>query len=344
MVEAIIRELHLRQSYLNGQLINSVYFGGGTPSLLDYDSLRRIMDSIHRLYDVSPDAEITLEANPDDLDLKKISELSAAGFNRLSIGIQSFRDEDMKLMNRAHTASQADYAVKASQDKGFENITIDLIYSVPGMDLEAWKKNLYTAFDLRVQHISAYSLTFEPKTVFGHYEKTKKLLPVDQKISEEQYLFMVNAMNEHGFDHYEVSNFGRQGYYSRHNTSYWKGEHYLGVGPSAHSFNGESRQWNVANNPRYIASLNEGKLNFQIEELDDNARINEAIMTGLRTKWGVDVKDLKRRFDYDVSDLYREEISNYEAQGKLVVEGDFIKLTEHGMLFADGIASEFFRV
>lgn len=342
MMEAISSEINQRKGYLEGQKIESIYFGGGTPSLMDYDGLRKIMDELIKNFDPVKDAEITIEANPDDLTLQKITELQRAGFNRLSLGIQSFRDQDLKMMNRAHSSKQSDYAVKASQDKGFENITIDLIYSIPGMDLDAWKQNLEIAFGLNIQHISAYSLTFEPRTVFGHYEKTKKLLPVDQSLSEEQFLYMIEEMKSHGFEHYEVSNFGLPGYYSRHNTSYWKGAHYLGLGPSAHSFNGMSRQWNISNNPQYLAGVQSGKLNFEKEILDEKSRLNEYIMTGLRTKWGIDIKHIQQNFSFSFADVYGEKIQQLESEGKLILESNTIRLSPEGLLFADGIASDFF--
>ena len=342
MMDAIGLEMRQRQGYLEGQKVQSVYFGGGTPSLMDYDGLRKLMDELMKNFDSAGDAEITIEANPDDLTLQKIAELKRAGFNRLSLGIQSFRDQDLKIMNRAHTSKQADYAIKASQDKGFENITIDLIYSVPGMDMDAWKQNLETAFSLNIQHISAYSLTFEPRTVFGHYEKTKKLLPVDQKLSEEQFFYMIEEMKSHGFDHYEVSNFGLPEYYSRHNTSYWKGAHYLGLGPSAHSFNGVSRQWNVSNNSQYINGINTGKRVSEKEVLDERSRLNEYIMTGLRTKWGIDLNVIRREYSFSFSDVYEDKIQKLESEGKLILDSNIIRLSPQGLLFADGIASDFF--
>jgi len=341
-MDAIGDELKLRKAYLEGQAIESIYFGGGTPSLMDYDGLRRLMDGLIESFDIVKGAEITIEANPDDLTLRKITELQQAGFNRLSLGIQSFRDQDLKMMNRAHTSKQADYAVKAAQDKGYENITIDLIYSIPGMDMTGWKQNLDVAFGLNIQHISAYSLTFEPRTVFGHYEKTKKLIPVDQALSEEQFLYMLEEMRSHGFEHYEVSNFGLPGYYSKHNTSYWKGAHYLGLGPSAHSFNGTSRQWNISNNPQYLSGVNTGKLFFEKEELDENARLNEYIMTGLRTMWGIDLTIIKQKFSFDFFGEYEDKIQALESQGKLIKESNIIRLSPGGLLFADGIASDFF--
>lgn len=342
MLDAIIKELRLRKNYLSNQPVETIYLGGGTPSMMDYDGLRKLMDTLSENFEVDKNPEITIEANPDDLTLQKITELQRAGFNRLSIGIQSFRDQDLKMMNRAHTSQQADYAVKASQDKGFENITIDLIYSIPGMDSDGWKQNLDTALQLNIQHLSAYSLTIEPRTVFGHREKTKKLIAVDQSISEEQFLYMVDTMKVHGFEHYEVSNFGLPGFHSRHNTSYWKGSHYLGLGPSAHSFDGESRQWNISNNTQYIAGANSGKLHFEKETLDKRSKLNEYIMTGLRTSRGIDLKYITQEFGFDFANEYDEKIHQLENEGKLIAENGVIRLSTTGLLFADGIASDFF--
>jgi len=250
-VEALQKEISLTKDYLQGEKIKTIYFGGGTPSMLEADELKRIFDSIYQVHNVDNDAEITLEANPDDLNLEanpddlnlqKINALKSSPVNRLSIGIQSFRDEDLKMMNRAHNSKEADYSVKASQDKGFENITIDLIYSIPNLSLMEWKENLQKAFDLNVQHISAYSLTFEPKTVFGNYEKRGLLKPVEQELSSDQFLLMLEQMRLNGFEQYEVSNFCKPGFESKHNSAYWSGAKYLGLGPSAHSFDGKSRQ------------------------------------------------------------------------------------------------------
>jgi oxygen-independent coproporphyrinogen-3 oxidase len=343
-VDALLREIELTKDYLGGETIKTIYFGGGTPSLLTGDELKRVLDKLYQTYDVVNDAEITLEANPDDLNMQKIIELQSSPVNRLSIGIQSFRDEDLKMMNRAHNAKEADYSVKAAQDKGFENITIDLIYSIPQLSIHDWKENLNKAFALQVQHISAYSLTFEPKTVFGNYEKRGLMKPVEQEQSSDQFLTMLQEMRANGFEQYEVSNFCKPGYESKHNSAYWSGEKYLGLGPSAHSFDGKSRQWNVANNSVYIRSLMEGKLTFEREELDARTQLNEYLMTGLRTRKGVDLQRIQTQFGVDLYKLYKDMLDELNHQGKIIMEGNRLALTDEGLLMADRIASDLFII
>lgn len=343
-VDALLKEVELKREYLSGDTIKTIYFGGGTPSLLTGDELKRILDKLYQTYDVVSDAEITLEANPDDLNMQKIIELKSSPVNRLSIGIQSFRDQDLKMMNRAHNAQEADYSVKAAQDKGFENITIDLIYSIPQLSLMDWKENLYKAFALQVQHISAYSLTLEPKTVFGTYEKRGLMKPVEQELSSEQFLTMLQEMRANGFEQYEVSNFCKPGYESKHNFAYWSGEKYLGLGPSAHSFDGNSRQWNVANNSVYIRSLMEGKLSFEREELDARTQLNEYLMTGLRTRKGVDLQRIQSLFGVDLYKLYKDLLDELIHQGKVIIGGSRMALTDEGLLMADRIASDLFII
>lgn len=343
-VEALQKEVVLTKDYLQGEKIKTIYFGGGTPSLLETDELKRILDSIYQTHEVDNNAEITLEANPDDLNLKKINELKSSPVNRLSIGIQSFRDEDLQMMNRAHNAGEADYSVKAAQDKGFENITIDLIYSIPNLSLAEWKENLQKAFDLNVQHISAYSLTFEPKTVFGNYEKRGLLKPVEQELSSDQFLLMLEQMRLNGFEQYEVSNFCKPGFESKHNSAYWGSAKYLGLGPSAHSFDGKSRQWNIANNNVYIKSLAENKLAFEWEELDERTRLNEYLMTGLRTRKGINLIHIQTTFGVDFVKTYRDMIDELAHSNKLVVKDVQLSLTDEGLLMADRIASDFFIV
>lgn len=342
MLLAMQTELRTQKNYLQSQEINTIYFGGGTPSLLSADELNVLIDAIHKHYDVSNDVEITLEANPDDLTLNKVKTLSATPINRLSIGIQSFRNQDLKWMNRAHTASEADYSVKAAQDYGFENITIDLIYSIPGMDITAWKKNLCLAFGLNVQHISAYSLTIESKTLFGTMQRKGLLDEAPQEHSSDQFLGMLDEMEKNQFEQYEVSNFCKSGYESRHNSAYWKGDLYLGIGPSAHSFDGESRQWNVKNNSLYIQSLKENKLPFEREILTQEMKLNEYLMTRLRTKWGLDLDFIYTCFSFDFEKKYAQEIERLMQSNEMVREKNILKLTRNGLLKADVIASDFF--
>jgi oxygen-independent coproporphyrinogen-3 oxidase len=344
LIAAMHKELDLRKDYLQGEKIKTIYFGGGTPSVLESDEIKRILDHIHRVFEVEKEAEVTLEANPDDLTPSMIRGLKESTVNRLSIGIQSFRDEDLKMMNRAHNASQADYAVKASQDGGFENITIDLIYSIPGLSMREWKMNLETAIQLHVQHISAYSLTIEPGTVFGNYQSKGKLIAVDQDFSGDQFLTMIETLNKAGFDQYEVSNFCLPDFESKHNSAYWNGARYLGIGPSAHSFDGESRQWNIANNSVYVRFLEKNEMNFEREILDERTRINEYIMTGLRTKWGIDNELLRSKYHFDLFKEYEEMIFELKHKGKLNIDESTMRLTKEGLLMADRIASDFFIV
>ncbi|MFM9005159.1 MAG: radical SAM family heme chaperone HemW [Flavobacteriales bacterium] len=344
MLEALNSELKARVSYLEGQPIETIYLGGGTPSLLSTDELQRLFEIIHRHYNMAANTEVTLEANPDDLTYLKILELRRTPVNRLSIGIQSFRDEDLRWMNRAHTVSQADYSVKCAQDRGFENITIDLIYSIPGMGLNEWQHTVRRAIDLQVQHISAYSLTIEPKTVLGNQFAKGEMQPASDSAGEEQFLSLVHALKRADFEQYEVSNFCRPGMHSRHNSAYWKGAHYLGIGPSAHSFNANTRQWNVANNPRYIAGISGGTPSFELEVLGSSARFNEYLLTRLRTTWGIDLEYLQHTFGIDVWAKENEQLLQYEAQGWLMREGNTVRLTEQGLLRADRIASNLFIV
>jgi oxygen-independent coproporphyrinogen-3 oxidase len=344
LLEALRAELRLRSHYLEGQTIETIYFGGGTPSLLSADELQRLLEVVFQNYHVAVNPEITLEANPDDLTYLKILELKRTPVNRLSIGIQSFRNEDLKWMNRAHTAAQADFSVKCAQDRGFENITIDLIYSIPGLSLADWQQNIQKAVDLEVQHISAYSLTVEPKTVLGQQHSKGEMQPVADTVSEEHFLTLRHNLLRSGFEQYEVSNFCKPTMHSRHNSAYWNGAHYLGVGPSAHSFNGQSRQWNIANNAQYIRGIQEGTPMFEVEVLHNATRYNEYVMTRLRTKWGIDLDHIQQAFGIDLIGRERNRIDQWQ-QGELIVcDNHVLQLTEKGLLLADRIASDLFIV
>jgi oxygen-independent coproporphyrinogen-3 oxidase len=342
MVKALLRETQARAEYLEGETVETIYFGGGTPSLLPTDDINRILDAVYTYYPVSKDAEITLEANPDDLTYLKILELARSPVNRLSIGIQSFRDQDLRWMNRAHSASQADYAVKCSQDRGFNNITIDLIYSIPEMSDRDWLENIRKAVDLDVQHISAYSLTIEPKTVFGHQWAKQELHVVDDAASSGHFLTLVHELTRSGFQHYEVSNFCLPGMESKHNSAYWKGKKYVGVGPSAHSFNGDSRQWNVSNNARYTQGWLNGTPHFEVEQLDQRTKLNEYLMTRLRTTWGVDLDYIHTTFGVDLWKIESDYLQQLLQDGMMSKENATLKLTTKGLLQADRIASELF--
>lgn len=345
LVSAINREIQLRSRSLEGQVVETIYFGGGTPSILTYDELMSIFDTIQRHFNISPQPEITLEANPDDLTIAHLRDLKRTPINRFSIGIQSFRDEDLKMMNRAHEATDGEYSVKAAQDAGFENLTIDLIYAIPGLSLDHWKRNVEKALHLDVPHLSAYCMTIEEKTAFGKWEKTGKLVQSPDSLAHDQYTYLVLQTILAGYDHYEVSNFGREGFHSRHNTSYWQGIPYLGVGPSAHSFDGlRTRRWNVSNNPLYIKALQENTGYWEEENLSDRDLYNEHIMTGLRTAKGIDIDTVAHRFGVTLLAQFEEEISGYLEEEWMERNEQQLRLTEKGFFLADRIASDLFLV
>lgn len=343
-LHSLKKEIEIQKNYLSGDKISTVYFGGGTPSLLTEKELMEIFEALELNFTIDKDAEITLEANPDDLTKDKINQLKATPINRLSIGIQSFFDEDLKLMNRAHNSKEAEIAVKASQDKGFENITIDLIYGIPTLSNEKWKYNLNTAFSFDVKHISAYSLTVEPKTALAHLIKTGKLKNVDEQQSANHFEIMLEEMNKNNFIQYEISNFCKDGFYSKHNSNYWLKENYLGLGPSAHSYNGNSRQWNISNNAIYIQSLEKGELNFEKEILTNDQQYNEYILTSLRTMWGADLKHIENTFGKEYIAYCLTESKKYIVSGKVITRENKLLLTNEGKLFADKIASDLFII
>jgi oxygen-independent coproporphyrinogen-3 oxidase len=341
LLNALKKEILLQRDYLGKEAVSTVYFGGGTPSLLTAKEILNVFEVLHRSFNISNDAEITLEANPDDLTRSKLTELRTTPVNRFSIGIQSFFDDDLKLMNRAHNAIEAVSAVKYAQDIGFNNITIDLIYGIPTLNENKWRHNLQTAFDLRVDHISAYCLTVEPKTALDHAVKKGLIKNVDEQQSIDQFEIMLEGMKTNDFIQYEISNFCRNGAYSRHNSNYWLKKNYLGLGPSAHSFNGTSRQWNVSNNMRYIQSIEKGELNFEKEELTVEQRYNEYILTSLRTIWGTDLEQVKGLFA-GFYDQCLEAAQKYISSGDLVKKENKLFLTDKGKLIADRIAADLF--
>jgi oxygen-independent coproporphyrinogen-3 oxidase len=337
-----LKEIDLQKDYLGGEKIETIYFGGGTPSLLSKEDLDLIFDKIYSTHSVSGMPEITLEANPDDLTLDKLKELKETSINRLSIGIQSFSEEDLKFMNRAHNAMEAENCLKFAQDLGFENLTIDLIYGSPTTSDIQWSKNLETVFQYQIPHISCYCLTVEPKTALAHFVKVGKAKPVDENQAARQFEMLIQSMSLNEYEHYEISNFAKKGWYSKHNSSYWKGAKYLGLGPSAHSFDGSSRQWNVANNAHYIKALNNKVLNFEKEIISPETRYNEYVMTSLRTSWGCDSKELLK-IGEKYERFFLKNVSQY-IETKLVEEkgNQVYILTKKGKLLADNIAMELF--
>lgn len=341
LLQALVKEIRLQKSYLNGETIETIYFGGGTPSLLSDAEIGLLINTITELHSVSSSAEITLEANPDDLDKNKMRALTQTPVNRLSIGIQSFFDDDLQWMNRAHRSTEAESSVKRAQDAGIENITVDLIYGYPLLTDQKWKYNLDKVFELSVPHVSAYSMTVEPRTALASFIKKHQQPPMNDEQSAAQFMHMMDAMQQHGFEHYEISNFCKPGHYSRHNSNYWKGVKYLGIGPSAHSYNGETRQWNIANNARYIESLETGQIPAETELLSETDRLNEYIMTSLRTMWGLELDKLNSIAKGSEDELLKSAEEFFE-KGYIELKDRVIRLTQTGKLYADHVAAELF--
>ncbi len=337
---AILKEMELQKDYLSSEPIQSIYFGGGTPSLLSKQELQQIFNRLHQLFNIENSAEITLEANPDDLTAEKIAELQSCGINRLSIGIQSFYNKDLRWMNRVHTAEQAESAVKLSQDMGFNNISIDLIYGLPHSTTDEWEENLNKAFELNIQHLSCYSLTVEPRTPLAAFIKKGKVQDLKEELIATQFELLMKTAYENGWIHYEISNFCRENYYSKHNASYWTGEKYLGLGPSAHSFNGLTRQWNISNNHKYLIALKDEKVPFKVESLSITQQFNEYIITSLRTMWGTDLEKIKNRFNATYSNEVILKAKKFENSGSLLCSDKKISLTNKGKLLADRIILE----
>lgn len=342
ILKAIRSEISLRKDYLGNEKIETIYFGGGTPSLLSADELQLLILEITDNYDVSSSAEITLEANPDDLSPQKVRELRQTPINRFSIGIQSFFEDDLKWMNRAHTAREAHSAVKRVQDAGFENITTDLIYGFPLLSDEKWEYNIHQLIELQVPHISSYSMTVEPATALSHFIKTGKQKPMDENQSAAQFIVLMDFLQEAGFEHYEISNFAKPGMHSRHNSNYWEGVKYLGIGPSAHSYNGESRQWNISNNMKYTEAIEMKKIPAEHEILELKDRVNEYIMTSLRTSKGMDLEKISKNFGSDYATEIRGGLEPLIDKNWITNNDQTIILTREGKLFADHIASELF--
>ncbi len=350
LIRALVKELKLRSTELDGQTIETIYFGGGTPSLLTNDELQLLIDSVYKNYSVIDNPEITLEANPDDLSNDLIVQLSRSPINRLSIGIQSFFEDDLKSMNRAHNSEEAKACLQLATQY-FDNITIDLIYGIPNMSLKKWNENLEIAFGYGVNHISSYALTVESKTALDTFIKKGDYPPIDETLALEHFNHLIDKTKAQGFVHYEISNFGKPHYFSKHNTSYWQGKPYIGIGPSAHSFNESQRSWNVSNNPKYIQSIQSNKLPNTIEMLSKEDKYNEYVMTGLRTVWGVSINKIKSEFGDRFLKQLKAASEKFIKDGMLVVSSDLdenrnrleiLKTTQKGKFLVDGIASELF--
>ncbi|RKE98459.1 radical SAM family heme chaperone HemW [Ichthyenterobacterium magnum] len=345
LIHALIKELELRKDELENHTIETIYFGGGTPSLLSNDEIELIINSVYKNYQVIDTPEITLEANPDDLTNQRINDLANTPINRLSIGVQSFFEDDLKLMNRAHNAVEAK-ACLSTATRYFDNITIDLIYGIPNLSNQQWRENLNVAFGFDINHISSYALTVEPKTALDAFIKQGKYPSLDEQQAQEQFDILVVETQKQGFVHYEISNFGKPNYFSKHNTSYWLGKPYLGIGPSAHSFNGKQRSWNVRNNSKYIRSIAVGILPNEIETLSKNDSFNESIMIGLRTIWGISLTTIEQVFGASYKTHLLSTAKEYISQGLLEVSNtdNTLKTTQKGQFLIDGIASNLFMI
>ncbi|MGA1977009.1 MAG: radical SAM family heme chaperone HemW [Bacteroidales bacterium] len=341
VIEALLREASLRRDYLGSEQVNTIYFGGGTPSVLSVKEIESIYSALKAGFNISEESEITIELNPDDITPEYMSGLKRTGINRISIGVQSWRDKDLKLLNRRHTGIQAEKAINDALHAGFVNVTIDLIYGIPEMNSEEWAKNLDKAFSFDIKHLSAYHLTIEPGTVFGKMKDKNLLTETDEEESISQFNILVEKAEKAGFMHYEISNFGRPGYFSQHNSNYWKQVPYLGLGPSAHSFNRYSRQWNVRNLHQYMKSAGKGKLLSEREELSLKTRFNEYIMTSLRTMWGIDLNYMEMTFEKEGYDYVINTSGKFIKYGLMKQEKNALILTNQGMMISDNIISEF---
>jgi oxygen-independent coproporphyrinogen-3 oxidase len=356
MVLALAKEIRMRKSELldcarsdKDEVVETIYFGGGTPSVLEIADLRFLIEEVYKNYSVSKNPEITLEANPDDLTTLCVraqsrtifEEYRSIGINRLSIGIQSFFEDDLKLMNRAHNSAEAKKCLEEAI-KYFNNISVDLIYGIPGMSNEKWKQNIETALSFGIPHISSYALTVEPKTALNTLIKTGKIAKPDDDLAQEHFQILVETLAKNGFIHYELSNFGKENYFSKNNSAYWLGKKYIGIGPSAHSYDGISRSWNVSNNALYLKSLADNKLPTEIEILSKTDRYNEYIMTGLRTIWGVSLDRIEQEFGNEYLDYLIKQAQKFINDELLYIENTILKPTPEGKFLTDGIASDLF--
>ena len=337
---ALCKELELRKSYIDGEPIETIYWGGGTPSQLSREDFEQVFETIHHIYKVSPDAEITIEANPDDLNDEYVSMLRTLPFNRLSMGIQTFNDESLSLLHRRHTAQQAIEAFRRCRDAGFNNISIDLMYGLPNETEQTWAYDLEQAIEMRPEHISAYHLIYEEGTPLWKLREQHRVEEADEDLSVRLFTMLIHRLKEAGYQHYEISNFSLPGLHSRHNSSYWVGKKYLGCGASAHSFDGHSRQWNVASIDRYIDATENGTLDFEIEELDQATRYNDFVITAIRTCWGMPLDKLKNDFGTRLYDYCLRMARPHIEQGTLQITDDTLRLTEQGIFVSDGIMSD----
>ena len=343
MVLALAKEISLRKNEFQDEVVETIYFGGGTPSILSTEDLRFLIDEVYENYEVLENPEITVEANPDDLTEERIIELSKSKVNRLSIGIQSFFEDDLQLMNRAHNSEEASKSLEIASQY-FDNISLDLIYGIPGSSNEKWKQNIDKALSFGINHISSYALTVEPKTALDKFIKKGIIKQPDDEVAQKQFHILVETLQEIGFVHYELSNFGKPDYFSKNNSSYWLGKKYIGIGPSAHSYDGVNRGWNVSNNSLYIKSIQENKVPIETETLTITDRYNEYIMTGLRTIWGVSLERIENDFGKFYLDYLNKEVKRFLEDDLLSIEENVLRATKKGKFLCDGIASDLFLV
>ncbi|WP_047246449.1 radical SAM family heme chaperone HemW [Maribacter thermophilus] len=343
MVDALCCEMVLRKMEFKDEVVETIYFGGGTPSVLEPQEIQRLIATVYEHYQVSENPEITLEANPDDLSEEKLNQLANSPINRLSIGIQSFFEEDLRLMNRSHTADQAEKVLEMATKK-FDNISIDLIYGMPNMTQDRWRHNIKKALSFNVGHISSYALTVEPKTALATFVKKGLVKPADDEVAQAHFNELYDRLTKEGYVCYEISNFGRPGYFSKNNSAYWQQKKYMGIGPSAHSFDGQRRGWNINNNPKYIKALEKGELPMETEELSDRDKYNEYVMTGLRTIWGVSINRVISDFGPQYETYLLSRSKKYIAEKLLTLEDNVLLTTKKGKFLADGIAADLFMV
>ncbi len=343
-IGALVREASDRKEYLAGETVSTIYFGGGTPSVLSPEEILPVMEELHRLFRIESDCEVTFELNPDDVEPVYLKGLKDAGINRLSLGIQSWNNHFLKFLGRRHDSSRAERALNDSLGSGIENVTIDLIYGLPGMSPTEWESTLAKSLSFDIKHISAYHLTIEEGTLLGKLKKQGNLSEIDEEDSNNQFNILVEMTGKAGFIHYEISNFGKEGFFSRHNSNYWKQVSYIGLGPSAHSFNRYSRQWNIRNAKKYITSVNEGRPIFEMEELGIRTRFNEYMMTSLRTMWGADLEYIEKTFEKEGYDYVMNLSGKFIAYGLMKRENNSLILTTQGKMISDNIISELMMV
>ncbi|MEO6290011.1 MAG: radical SAM family heme chaperone HemW [Ginsengibacter sp.] len=346
MIEALKKEIFLSKddNYRNQEIIETIYFGGGTPSLLDKRAIEDLLSAIKNNFTINPRAEITFEANPDDINSENLKTWKEAGINRLSIGIQSFIERDLEWMNRIHSAADAEACIFKVKDAGFGNFSVDLIYGIPSLSKDEWRGNVQKIINLGAPHVACYALTVEHGTALEKMINLKKKANVDLDEQAKQFLLLVEWMQDAGYEHYEISNFAKPGFRSRHNSSYWRGNSYIGIGPSAHSYSGKSRKWNIANNALYIQSIKQNVIPFEEEILTKTQRLNEYIMTSLRTMEGLDLRFIENNFSVRDSSRIENDAKIYINKNIMIVNNGNLILTEQGKLFADGIASDLFEV